>query len=89
MENSAREEMLFTYTSETDPAYSFAWEGGSYIDVGVEGEGAMDVINVWNYNTGAPSIACTQEAFREKCDRWLRERGRAIRSGEGKKEEIS
>jgi hypothetical protein len=55
----------------------FAWQGGAYIDVSVQGNTAhpQEVINVWNYAEGKASIPFTKEALREKVTDWVLEYG--------------
>ena len=49
---------------------SFAWEGGAYIDVIYKGN-AFEVINVWDYETDAPTIPRTQRGFQHAVRDWL------------------
>lgn len=36
---------------------TFEWSGGEYVEVIREGEGSVDVINVFDYAEGKPTIA--------------------------------
>lgn len=50
------------------------WHGGEYIEIGgIEHDDwvASDVINVWDYETGAPRIPRTLDAFKVCCEEWL------------------
>lgn len=52
----------------------YVWHGGAYIDVGpvpMDGEEfqALDVINIWDYADGKPSIALSLSAFELRCER--------------------
>lgn len=46
------------------------WEGGAYIDVGFRFSRPLDVINVWNYETGSARIPFTRESLRQAIRDW-------------------
>lgn len=39
------------------------WSGGAYVDIGLQGSGPVDVVNVWDYEQGAAVIEFTPEAL--------------------------
>lgn len=56
---------------------SYVWHGGEYIEVFRVADilanpdaPAVDVINVWDYDTGAPQISRTASAFTLAVDDW-------------------
>lgn len=61
-----------------DRGTRFSWKGGAYIEVGVipagEDFGAIEVVNVWDYELGVLAIPTTLDGFTAACGEWLRER---------------
>jgi len=52
------------------------YEGGAYIDVyHAAKRHALDVINVYDYEAGAPTIENTSKAVRAKLAEWIKECG--------------
>lgn len=56
----------FKYTRRT---CTFVWSGGPYIDIHMHGK-AVEVINVWNYQTNTANIT-TRKEFLAECEEWL------------------
>lgn len=66
--------MQFSKKISDDITLYFEWKGGPYIDVGEGGYGrAKEVINVWDYEKGEPSIPFTREAFKKEVLHWILE----------------
>ena len=53
----------------------FEWHGGEYIEVGLVGHNAIEVINVWDVETNAPRIERNRRAFLGQVDEWIKEYG--------------
>lgn len=51
----------------------FQWHGGPYIEVGFSLSKPVEVINVWDYAKGEPTIARTRRAFAAAIDSWIAE----------------
>lgn len=49
---------------------SATWEGGAYIDVGFTFSRPLNVINVWNYETGSARVPFTREGMRKAIRDW-------------------
>ena len=49
----------------------FEWSGGPYIDVHEVGWSAAEVINVWDYEKGAPTVPVTNAGLRRAADQWV------------------
>lgn len=62
-----------TKTIAPDLKLVFSWEGGTYIDVALEGHEPIEVINVWNYDTDSPAIPFTKPAMRRHVNDWVAE----------------
>jgi hypothetical protein len=59
---------------DTDTGITARWHGGAYIEFGYVDGGewkAMDVINVYDYTAGKPSIPFTPEAMAEAIEEHL------------------
>ena len=51
---------------------TFEWSGGAYVDIYATGvEVPFEVINVYDYAAGKPSIPFTAEALKDAADTWL------------------
>lgn len=62
-----------TRTIAPDLKLVFTWEGGTYIDVAQEFDEPVEVINVWDYDTGKPEVPFTKPAMRRCVDMWIAE----------------
>lgn len=53
----------------------FTWHGGEYIELGWVGYSPVEVINVYDYEKGEPSIPRTKPAFRKAITDWIEDYG--------------
>jgi hypothetical protein len=47
------------------------YHGGAYIDLAFPDTGPFDVVNVWDYATGRPTIANDPDAVRAEVEEWF------------------
>lgn len=66
-------EYRVTRTLANDLRLVFTWEGGTYIDVALEGQHPTEVIHVWNHEEDKPTISFTKPAMRAHVDEWISE----------------
>lgn len=52
-------------------ALKFVWYGGAYIEICWARGAAFDVINVWDYAQGEPTIERTRAAMVARVDEWI------------------
>jgi len=58
-----------------DRKVKFTWRGGEYIEYGLVGYAPIEVVNVFDYEKGAPSIPRTRTAFVQAVDEYISEYG--------------
>ena len=66
--------VLMKMISINADGYVFTWHGGAYVEIANESSTqAFDVINVYDYEKGAPRIPFTVDALNKEITKWLRE----------------
>lgn len=72
---------MYGYTHHVVEAdtHHFTWAGGEYVEIAqLDNPGyAYDVINVWDYEKGGPSIPFTLAALTRRVERWFKDQAEA------------
>lgn len=73
--NTMSQTTEFITVVDEETLLTFVYGGGAYIEVFGEGwHGVQDVINVYDYKAGKPSIEYTEEAVKAKVKGYLEDR---------------